>query len=530
MTAVYLLLAPQVSGDKDSSEFVLVLAFNGVAHPTGYPIFCLLGHLWARGVHALGATWAYAANSWSAVGGGVALVLLHRLGCALLPDASPLGRGRRFLLAALPVAFLALNPIWTYETTLAEVYSWHVAWAMGACLYFVRLTRGLTGRDEWTAHRLHRHAAGWGLVCGLGGAHHATSVLVAAPLSVVLLVTMIRQRRFTPVQPLITVAAALIPLSSYGILYWRATHPAIVQWPVLTPGLDGLFFHITGQQYRRNLGRFAPSREQLQLLGWYVWPFLAPGLALLGTQALLARGPATRVASWGLAIAAAIGTAYGFIYGVTDPSSYLLVPLALGLVAAVPLVVRMLAGGPRIRRVAGAVGAALALTAAGLSVPWTRTNAERARLYVSFDRYLGSMWQSIPLDTAFVFWANDMTYKLEERQLLGGEKRALLVYHPLFITQGVLRARFIARHGIDPAAGLSGVDRRALDPGMPDSLAERLVVLVEQHVNRASPIPVVHFDARRGTVRLLVKPGGADRPGDRPTDGTPDESESDHPR
>jgi len=31
---VYLLPAPPVSGDKDAGEFTLVLATNGVAHPT----------------------------------------------------------------------------------------------------------------------------------------------------------------------------------------------------------------------------------------------------------------------------------------------------------------------------------------------------------------------------------------------------------------------------------------------------------------------------------------------------------------
>ena len=43
----------------------------------------LLGHLFVRIVHALGATWAYAANAWSAVGGAVAVYLLHRLALAL---------------------------------------------------------------------------------------------------------------------------------------------------------------------------------------------------------------------------------------------------------------------------------------------------------------------------------------------------------------------------------------------------------------------------------------------------------------
>ncbi|TMQ53662.1 MAG: DUF2723 domain-containing protein [Candidatus Eisenbacteria bacterium] len=64
--AIYLLLAPAVPGDKDSGEFTLVLATNGVAHPTGYPLFTIFGHGFVRIAHALGASWAYAANAWSA--------------------------------------------------------------------------------------------------------------------------------------------------------------------------------------------------------------------------------------------------------------------------------------------------------------------------------------------------------------------------------------------------------------------------------------------------------------------------------
>ena len=47
--AVYAWLAPPVAGDKDSSEFILVLARLGTPHPTGYPIYTLLGHLFEIG-------------------------------------------------------------------------------------------------------------------------------------------------------------------------------------------------------------------------------------------------------------------------------------------------------------------------------------------------------------------------------------------------------------------------------------------------------------------------------------------------
>jgi hypothetical protein len=170
-----------------------------------------------------------------------------------------LDRRERFLLALLPVALFAFNPIWTYETTLAEVYSWHVAWVLGASLYFVRLVRALADEEDWPARRLYGRAALWGLLCGVGGAHHATSIFVAAPLSIAILVALIARRR-RGAAPATTALAATalaatvlvatcVPLLSYGIILWRSTHPAPIQWWGLTPGLQGLLRHASGMLY-----------------------------------------------------------------------------------------------------------------------------------------------------------------------------------------------------------------------------------------------------------------------------------------
>src|SRR5678816_1654196 len=82
---VYLLFAPPVSGDKDASEFTLVLATGGVAHPTGYPLYTLIGYVFVHALHAIGASWSYAANAWSAVGGALAIGFLHALSARLIP-------------------------------------------------------------------------------------------------------------------------------------------------------------------------------------------------------------------------------------------------------------------------------------------------------------------------------------------------------------------------------------------------------------------------------------------------------------
>ena len=515
--AVYLIQCPPVSGDKDSPEFTLVLALNGVAHPTGYPLYTLFGHLFARSIHALGATWAYAANAWAALGGGVAIYFLHRLAAALLPAALRLDRRTRFLLALLPVAIFAFNPIWTYETTLAEVYSWHVAWVLGASLYFVRLVRALADEEDWPARRLFGRAALWGLLCGVGGAHHATSIFVAAPLSIAIFVVLITRRRLGA--PLVTaaltatalaatvLAATCVPLLSYGIILWRSTHPAPFQWWGLTPGLSGLLWHMSAAIYGHSLGSFAPAPEHARLLRWYVYPFLFPGLLVALAGAVRVRGAGERTLHWGLAVAALLGTAYTFDYGVVDPSSYFLYPMALGAAALTPILGAFAAGAAAARRAALVVGALLGITSLVLWFPWLRTGQQRAGLFVSFDRFVHSMWSSIPADSGFVFWTNDMYYKLQEYQMLAGEKPGLGVWHALILYRPEGRRRFFERFGFDPAEGLE-LRRPAIEPkpDVSDPLIQEDVDAMEAHVNAITRLPVMHFDPKIPTVRLLRKP------------------------
>src|SRR2546428_7562830 len=91
----YLWLAPSVAGSGDSTELTIALARNGVPHPTGYPLYTLLGHLFVVLVHRLGAGRDYAANAWRALGSGIAICPLHpprrRLGS---PGSPPSGRSR----------------------------------------------------------------------------------------------------------------------------------------------------------------------------------------------------------------------------------------------------------------------------------------------------------------------------------------------------------------------------------------------------------------------------------------------------
>ncbi len=505
---LYLTLVPPVSGDKDGSEMTLVLALGAASHPTGYPIFTLLGHAFTLALHGLGMTWSWAANAWSALGGAVAVALLFQVVVELVPLAVVGTPGRQRMLALAPTTLFALNPIWTYETVLAEVYSWHVAWSVGACLLMLRIVRRLGDESiEWTARTKTTTVALWGAMVGLGAAHHATSVLVAAPLSIALLVVARRQRLLGWREVGITFAAALVPLASYGFVAWRAFHPALWGWPTLEPSWASVWAHVTGAGYRHYLGRFAPSAEQAVFLSRYVYPFLVPALAILLVTSLLGRRSDQATSLRAMTGAAMLTTVYGFSYGVPDPSSYFVAPMAIGLAGLLPALSCIARGTARPKLVV-ATAVLLALTVVALAPSWIEAGRARRRVMLAFDQRVRAMWASIPFEEGIVIYASDMHLRLVEYQTLERSKPAIDVVNPTLLRAEGPRTSFAARYGLDPVTARLTTPPAGAVSIESLSWADRVVFAVNERL----PQPVVVFDPENETVRLLRKPAPTPEP------------------
>ena len=499
LLAVYLMWAPRTSGDKDSSEFTVVLATLGLAHPTGYAIYTLLGHAFVGMLHACGAGWAWAANAWSALGGAVALALWHALGARLLArqGVAPL---RAVALAVLPAAAFGLNPVWTAETTVAEVSGWHLAWVAGALLLAFATLVALPARRSDAAW-VKRRAVAWGLLVGLGLAHHATSIIVALPLTIGLLVA---ARPVRPSWLAGALAGALVPLLAWSYVLYRSLHPAVVQWGSLGPGLRETWNHVTAAGYRHYLGGFAPSPEQRAELGSCVYPWLAPGLMAALLWPFTARGEVRRTR---LALAAPVflQTAYAFSYRVADPSTYFLPAVALGLF----LMPAAAATFGALRRLAWPV-AAIASIALGVAAWfWSGTAIERRTTCERADEFLRTMWRAVPIQHGYVLWDDDMSYRLVQYQQLDGEKPGLVVVAPLLLMDEGARRLFARRHGFDPLGGASPpADADADAPGRDREFAS----LIATGINRSSPDSVILFLPAELSLRLLPKPPSAAPP------------------
>jgi hypothetical protein len=498
--AFYWILAPTASGDKDGSEFTLVLSLAGVAHPTGYPIYTVLGHLFVVLAHKFSVPWPQAANAWSGLGGAVAVFFFHALSVRLI--SSPMRNGMRFVISLVPTLLFALNPIWSYETTLAEVYGWHVAWTLGILFFFTSLVRRLV--PSGTTERgvlLTRDAVLWGLLCGLGAAHHVTAALTAVPLTISLLWISARLHQISLRTVVVFLAAAALPVGSYAFVAWRAFHPVEWQWPALGPAWSAIYRHVTGASYGHWFGTFAPSAIQQELLRDYVYPFLFPALVLTAIVALIVHDRGDRVVFRSYAASAVLGTLFSFSYGVPDPSSYFLAPMAIAFCGTVSFGVELIRRNDRLRKVFPIAALVTVPFLAILAQHWIVTSQERKGVFVEFDEIAHSMWASITSDRGIVLWANDMSTRLVEYQLLRGEKPNIEVVNPLLLLQEYPRSRFTANHGFDPLAGIA----IAPSPSQPGAELHDYVAQVSQRLNEQSPLPVIVFNVEERSVRLLRK-------------------------
>lgn len=150
----------------DSGELVTAVHVLGIPHPTGYPLYVLLGKLWTLLV-PLGSI-AHRMSLFSAAAGAAGAALLYA-------TLRRLGTGR--VAAATAVGLAAFGPSTWAEATVQRVYTLNAL--------FVALATWCALR--WTADRRDRWLLALAFVCGLGATNHTFMLVygVAAAVFVV---------------------------------------------------------------------------------------------------------------------------------------------------------------------------------------------------------------------------------------------------------------------------------------------------------------------------------------------------------
>jgi hypothetical protein len=329
--ALYVLtLAPTVLAG-DGGEFQFVPYLLGVAHPTGYPLYTLLGWAWSHLVPV--ADVAYRLNLFSAFWVALAVGLVYPTARSLLRQVIPaLEAVPQCLIAALASATLAVTPTLWSQAVIAEVYGLHIFFVVA--LLFLLLT--------WGERRTPRLLLAASFAFGLSLAHHRTTVLLVPAILVYL--WLVDQRVFRDWRLILRALALLVlPLALYLLIPLRAPITPYLRLP-LSEGADlvlydntlaGFLEFVTGGPFGGSIDFSVDPVDRLRMtwgflqheLGWSVLVF-----ALAGVVRLVTRSGWATLALTGLTYLSVV--AFNLVYTIGDIfvlyiPSYLIVVLWL---------------------------------------------------------------------------------------------------------------------------------------------------------------------------------------------------------
>ncbi len=236
---LYALAAPPGFYWLDSAELSAAAIGLGVAHPTGFPLYCVLGKV--ASLVPVGEL-AFRVNLLSALSAALAVLWTARL-VSFVCAPSKTGEQRAEEWGALAGglaagATLAVSLTFFRQATVAEVYAPNAALLAGTLLLFARVALGGGARDGLLL----------ALVAGLGLGVHTTYMLAGVPISALLLIRLFRGARWPLLSPVIAVTAA-------GALYLylpaRAASgiPPPIEWEDASTA-NGFVRHVSGERIR----------------------------------------------------------------------------------------------------------------------------------------------------------------------------------------------------------------------------------------------------------------------------------------
>ncbi len=304
-------------GMADTFEFQVTAPKLGIVHPTGYPLYLMLGKLWTL-IPFDSVAWRL--NFGTAVYGIAALFITFRLLVEIGRPTEELGSIRPWVEPSAFVATLILGtlPIVWGQSIAAEVYSLHLLFAAGALWLMNRL---LTGRINWET------GVFWlALWLGLSMTNHVTSVFTLPAAALVMWLTWPKNKFLSPADTywgrgLQLAFTFLIPLSLYAYLpiRWRAVNDDPM-------GFNRFIEWVIGGRFQDALQLQAPFTDPQRIpilfqLIFDQWPFWLLALALVGLITLLIRRLPLAIA---LLITAAGYTYYTLSYYVPDLAVFML--------------------------------------------------------------------------------------------------------------------------------------------------------------------------------------------------------------
>ena len=247
-------------GFIDAGELVAATTTLGIVHPTGYPLYTIVGYL-ATNFLPFGSDPAWRLNFLSAFFGALAVsfsfVLVYRMLVLLTgsqggrerrqsraTEPTPASAGMLLAIAAAAAGLLGASHTFWLWAVQAKAYTLHATFV--AALLLAALRAALPSAPSLRS--LHVFA----FVFGLAFTNHTMTVLVVPALAVLVVPALVRAHRagLLGARAIATLAAAAaLPLLVYVYLPIRARQQPLMNWGAPSDW-PSFVRHVTGWQYR----------------------------------------------------------------------------------------------------------------------------------------------------------------------------------------------------------------------------------------------------------------------------------------
>jgi 4-amino-4-deoxy-L-arabinose transferase-like glycosyltransferase len=295
---IYLLTMGRAVGRHDTFEFQVVAYQLGIAHPSGYPLYLMLGHLFT--LLPFGSV-AWRVNLASVLYGVLALAFVYLLVRRLSRTEWP---------ALLAAVLLALSPTFWSQAIEAEVYTLHALFVAASLWLMVMLSTEAASFSSFSGEKwtFSVYICGLFVLLGFSLTNHLTTVfLLPAAALTWLFLTVRRRLPLTDIRLFVAWALSfLLPLSLYAYLPIRWL--AVNKEPM---GLARFVDWVLGRRFGGALQWSAwledPARYEVVgrlFTNEWPWPFLL--LAFAGFAWLTVR-------QWQVALLLAV-TWLGYVY------------------------------------------------------------------------------------------------------------------------------------------------------------------------------------------------------------------------
>ena len=240
---IYLFTCQRDIGFTDAGELAGACQSLGIAHPTGYPLFTIIGSLWAHIPNPLGG--AFWMNIFAAFCTSAAVAMLFILLDRLL---SHIWKGEEYkidIASALTAAFFGVSTTAWGQATGIEVYPLQMFMFVSVIYLFLK--------TYLFEHGFEKYRFVWAFILGLSFSNHMTSILLAPAFIFFFFKRSgekfnFSKKRFKEILPLI--APFFLGLSLYMYLPIRAMSDPLFNWGGVSRSFDKFIYHVSGKQFQ----------------------------------------------------------------------------------------------------------------------------------------------------------------------------------------------------------------------------------------------------------------------------------------